>query len=140
MARLMAQGTRKSTWTVAFHPVSGHHMSYDPGFVTVYRGDERVTIDTDQLIAHAELEMSLTFKRFERGRSSVVAIMDGEQLGVVTTGWLPEGTRRPFPSIREFAVSLAEFEKLVPDLRKGVVWGRWGFAKNGSNTFLVRLP
>ena len=131
----MARGTRKSTWKVAFDPLTGNHLSYDPG-VVVMRGEngERITLDTLQLVPDVELTATLTFLRFHRGRSSIVAIFAGRETGL-TAALASAGP----PQSREFSMFLAEFERLVPHLREGVISGRWGFAKNGNNTGLVRL-
>lgn len=130
----MARPNAKSQWTVAFDPRTGNHLSWDPGHVVEWHEDgTRSTEDTLQLIPTYEFNASLTFLRFERGRSSVTAIFKESR-----------GSRRLVNERgpifdREWSMFLAEFEKLVPYIKEGVVEGRWGFVKNGSNTGIVRI-
>lgn len=129
----MARASAKSVWTVAFDPRTGDHLSYDPGHVYDWDGDNRKSTETQQLIPTFEFDATLTFVRFERGRSSATAIFRDE--GKMIGGW-------PYPvkqRSREWTMFLAEFERLVPNIKFGRISGRWGFEKNGANTGIVRV-
>lgn len=134
----MAQGTRKSVWEVAFHPLTGRHLSYDPEIVYEYKDGVRTAHDTLHVVPDFEFDATMRFRRFERGRSSVTAIFESTER--FTGGYVSEYESVPVPITREWSMFLAEFERLVPYLKEGIIYGRWGFTKNGANTGIIRLP
>lgn len=121
----MARGTEKSNWRVQFHPVTGDHLSYDSGSVYNPRHDPtdpsspRV-LDTDERPATYTFQGVLKVVGSERGRSAVNIIL--------------QDTRG-----RKYSMTFSEFMRLLPEMAYGAISGTWGFAKNGSNTGLVRV-
>lgn len=109
----MARGTDKSDWTVAYNPRKKQHLPYDNGY---YSSNSPV----EYWAADLTFTAALVFKDYERGRSSVTVLMEDGN------GW-------------EYSMFLAEFMRLVPEMRGGVLVGQWGFVKNGSNTGIVKV-
>lgn len=106
----MALGTEKSQWVINFD-AKGNHLPYDHD----HRRDAH-----RMMPATYSFKGTLSFDSYERGRSAV-------------TVWLRRSDDR------KVSMSLAEFMRLVPTMVKGHLAGTWGFAKNGSNTTVMRV-
>lgn len=109
----MARGSVKSDWTVAYSRVKKCHLSYDNG---AYPSNLGVLYWS----ADKTFPATLTFKDYERGRSSVTVQLED------SNGW-------------EYTMFLKEFMRLVPKMIDGVIGGLWAFEKNGSNTGIIRV-
>lgn len=107
----MARGTVKSQWEVAYSPKRRQHFSYDSAWVS---------LELEHWPAEHTFDATLTYKDYERGRSSVTVNLTDE------TGF-------------QYTMFLAEFMRLVTYLEDGAISGTWAFEKNGSNTGIVRV-
>lgn len=109
----MARGTAKSDWTVAYNPRKKQHLPYDNEY---YASNSPV----EYWSADRTFPATLTFKDYERGRSSVTVLMQDPD------GWM-------------YSMFFREFMRLVPKMQCGKIGGWWAFEKNGSNTGIVKV-
>lgn len=111
---LMAKGSVKSDWTVAYDPIEDRHLPYAPYTYSPYR-------PVAYWPAERTFAGELRLVGYERGRSSVTVQLEDRYHFI-------------------YSMFFAEFMRLVPFISTGGrVRGEWGLEKNGSNTGIYRI-
>jgi hypothetical protein len=110
---LMAKGSIKSDWTVAYDPYHDKHLPYAAWNYSQHR-------PVAYWPADRTFGGELAFVGHERGRSSATVQLK-DKYGFV------------------YSMFLAEFMRLVPNMEFGRIGGTWGLEKNGSNTGIYRI-